>query len=151
MMMTGVESGRKIYVIHHADKLNTASANMLLKFLEEPDGEVTAILLTEQIQSILPTIRSRCQHIKFSKIPRQILMERLVEQGVTHSIASTVSMMTNELETAKTLANEEQFAHARKTVLKLIETVRNNVHEALLLVHEDGFLHLKKKVKWSKH
>lgn len=145
MMMTGVESGRKIYVIHHADKLNTASANMLLKFLEEPDGEVTAILLTERIQSILPTIRSRCQHIKFSKVPRQILMERLVEQGVTHSMASTVSMVTNELETAITLANEEQFAHARKTVLKLVETVRNNVHEALLLVHEEWLPSFKEK------
>ena len=145
MMMTGVESGRKVYVIHHADKLNTASSNMLLKFLEEPDGEVTAILLTEQIQSILPTIRSRCQHIKFSKVPRQILMERLVEQGVTHSMASTVSMVTNELETAITLANEEQFAHARKTVLKLVETVRNNVHEALLLVHEDWLPSFKEK------
>ena len=145
MMMTGVESGRKIYVIHHADKLNTASANMLLKFLEEPDGEVTAILLTEQIQSILPTIRSRCQHIEFSKVPRQILMERLVEQGITHSMASTVSMVTNEQETAITLANEEQFAHARKTVLKLVETVRNNVHEALLLVHEDWLPSFKEK------
>ncbi|MFF5997060.1 DNA polymerase III subunit delta' [Lysinibacillus sp. KU-BSD001] len=145
MMMTGVESGRKIYVIHHADKLNTASANMLLKFLEEPDGEVTAILLTEQIQGILPTIRSRCQHIKFSKVPRQILIERLVEQGVTHSMASTVSIITNELETAMMLANDEQFAHARKTVLKLVETVRHNVHEALLLVHEDWLPSFKEK------
>ena len=34
MKMVGVESGRKVYVIHHADKLNIPSANMLLKFLE---------------------------------------------------------------------------------------------------------------------
>lgn len=145
MMMTGVESGRKIYVLHHADKLNTASANMLLKFLEEPDGEVTAILLTEQIQSILPTIRSRCQHIKFSKVTRQILMERLMEQGLTHSMAATVSMLTNELETAMNLANDEQFAHARKTVLKLVEIVRKNVHEAMLLVHEEWLPVLKER------
>ncbi len=147
MMMTGVESGRKIYILHHADKLNTASANMLLKFLEEPDGEVTAILLTEQIQSILPTIRSRCQHIKFSKVPRQILMERLMEQGVTHSMASTVSMVTNEFETALALTNEEQFAHARKTVLKLVEIVKSNVHEALLLVHEEWLPSFKEKAE----
>ncbi len=147
MMMTGVESGRKIYILHHADKLNTASANMLLKFLEEPDGEVTAILLTEQLQSILPTIRSRCQHIKFSKVPRQILMERLMEQGVTHSMASTVSMVTNEFETALALTKEEQFAHARKTVLKLVEIVKSNVHEALLLVHEEWLPSFKEKAE----
>lgn len=149
MKMVGVEPGRKIYVIHHADKLNTASANMLLKFLEEPEGEVTAILLTEQIQSILPTIRSRCQHIKFSKVPRTILMEYLAENGVTHSMASTVSMVTNELETAIQLANEEQFAHIRKTVLKLVEIVRKNVHEAMLIVHNDWIPIFKEKEEFE--
>lgn len=145
MKMRGVEEGRKIYVLHHADRLNIASANMLLKFLEEPEGEVTAILLTEQMQSILPTIRSRCQHIKFQKIPRDLLMKSLVEEGVTQTMAATVSMVTNELETAIFLANDEQFAHARKTVLKLVEAIRINVHEALLCVHEDWLPSFKEK------
>ncbi|WP_342558188.1 DNA polymerase III subunit delta' [Metasolibacillus sp. FSL K6-0083] len=137
MTMTAAEAGRKIYVLHHADKLNTASANTLLKFLEEPDGDVIAILLTEQIQSMLPTIRSRCQHIKFSQLPRQVIVQRLVEQGVTQSMAATVSVVANELDTALFLAKDELFAHARKTVLKLIEAVRKNVHEAMLIVHEE--------------
>lgn len=145
MKMRGVEEGRKIYVLRHADRLNIASANMLLKFLEEPDGEVTALLLTEQMQSILPTIRSRCQHIKFQKIPRELLMKRLVEEGVTQTMAATVSMMTNELETAIFLANDEAFAHARKTVLKLIEAIRKNVHEAILCVHDDWLPSFKEK------
>lgn len=145
MKMVGVEAGRKIYVIHHADKLNVASANMLLKFLEEPDGLVTAILLTEQIQAILPTIRSRCQHIKFAKLPRPILMEYLAQNGVAHSMASTVSMVTNELETAISLAKEEQFALMRKTVLKLIEIVQKNVHEAMLIVHDEWLPTFKEK------
>lgn len=145
MTMKGFEEGRKIYVLKHADKLNNASANTLLKFLEEPDGDVTAILMTEKIQSILPTIRSRCQHLKFSNIPRSLLIERLVEQNVTKTMASTVSMVTNELETAIILSSDEHFAHARKTVLKLVETVRRNVHEALLLVHDEWLPHIKEK------
>lgn len=145
MKMTGVEEGKKIYVLHHADRLNVASANMLLKFLEEPDGQVVAILLTEQIQSIIPTIRSRCQHIKFAKAPRPVLVQALIEQGVTNSMAATVSMVTNELETAIELANDEQFVLARKTVLKLVETVHQNVHEALLLLHEEWLPLFKEK------
>ena len=145
MKMTGVEAGRKIYVLHHADRLNVSSANMLLKFLEEPEGEVVAILLTEQIQSILPTIRSRCQHIKFAKMPRSVLVQLLIENGVTNSMACTVSIVTNELETAISLANDEQFVHARKTVLKLVETVQQNVHEALLLIHEEWLPAFKEK------
>ncbi|RHW31767.1 DNA polymerase III subunit delta' [Lysinibacillus yapensis] len=145
MTKTSIEEGRKIYVLHHADKLNTSSANTLLKFLEEPDGEVTAILLTESYQSILPTIQSRCQHIKFANIPREILLKQLEEQGITHSMASTASMLTNNLETAVSLAHDEQFGLARKTVLKLVETVRKNVHEALLVVYEDWLPNFKEK------
>ena len=145
MKMTGVEEGKKIYVLHHADKLNVASANMLLKFLEEPDGQVVAILLTEQIQSILPTIRSRCQHIKFAKAPREALIESLVSQGVTGSMAATLSMVTNDIDTAFELAADEQFLLARKTVLKLVEIVHQNVHEALLFVHDEWLPLFKEK------
>jgi DNA polymerase III subunit delta' len=145
MQMVGVEEGRKIYIIHDADKLNVSSANMLLKFLEEPDGEITAILLTEQIQSILPTIRSRCQHIKFSKLPRAALLQNLIDEGVTNSMACTVSMVTNGLEQAKTLASDEQFAHMRKTVLKLVELLRKNVHEAMLVIHDEWLPSFKEK------
>lgn len=145
MKMTGVEEGKKIYVLHHADKLNSASANMLLKFLEEPDGQVVAILLTEQIQAILPTIRSRCQHIKFVKAPREALIESLESQGVTASMAATLSMVTNDLDTAFALSNDEQFLLARKTVLKLVEIVHQNVHEALLFVHDEWLPLFKEK------
>ena len=145
LKMTGVEEGKKIYVLHHADKLNVASANMLLKFLEEPDGQVVAILLTEQIQSILPTIRSRCQHIKFAKAPREALIEDLVTHEVSTSMAATLSMVTNDIDTALELATDEHFLLARKTVLKLVEIVHQNVHEALLFVHDEWLPLFKEK------
>lgn len=145
MKMTGVEEGKKIYVLHHADKLNVASANMLLKFLEEPDGQVVAILLTEQIQAIIPTIRSRCQHIKFAKAPREALIEGLENLGVAASMAATLSMVTNDIDTAYELSNDERFLLARKTVLKLVEIVHQNVHEALLFVHEEWLPLFKEK------
>ena len=145
LKMTGVEEGKKIYVLHHADKLNVSSANMLLKFLEEPDGQVVAILLTEQIQSILPTIRSRCQQIKFAKAPREALIEDLVNQEVSASMAATLSMVTSDIDTALELATDEQFLLARKTVLKLVEIVHQNVHEALLFVHDEWLPLFKEK------
>ncbi|MCH7323899.1 DNA polymerase III subunit delta' [Solibacillus sp. MA9] len=145
MKMTGVEEGKKIYVLHHADKLNVASANMLLKFLEEPDGQVVAILLTEQIQAIIPTIRSRCQHIKFAKAPREAMIESLENLGVTASMAATLSMVTNDIDIAFELSKDEQFLLARKTVLKLVEIVHQNVHEALLFVHDEWLPLFKEK------
>ena len=72
-------------------------------------------------------------------------MEYLAQNGVAHSMASTVSMVTNELETAISLAKEEQFALMRKTVLKLIEIVQKNVHEAMLIVHDEWLPTFKEK------
>ena len=52
---------KKVYIINKADKLNISSSNSLLKFLEEPEEGIIAILIVENIQQLLPTIVSRCQ------------------------------------------------------------------------------------------
>ena len=52
---------KKIYIIKDADKLNASSANSLLKFLEEPEEGIIAILLTDNIYQMIGTIVSRCQ------------------------------------------------------------------------------------------
>lgn len=137
MTKKGYEAGRKIYVISAADRMNVAAANTLLKFLEEPEGEVTAILLTETYHSILPTIQSRCQRISFHPPSRERMIEKLVEKGITMSMAATVTMATADSEEAFQLANDDQFALMRKTVLKLVEASDSNVQEALLFIQSD--------------
>lgn len=56
-------NSKKIYIIENCEKLNDFSCNALLKTLEEPPENVYAILLTSNIDSVLPTISSRCQKI----------------------------------------------------------------------------------------
>jgi len=56
--------GLRIVLIHPAEALNAASANALLKMLEEPMPDVLFILITHQLQRLLPTIISRCQKVK---------------------------------------------------------------------------------------
>ena len=52
---------KKIYIINGAEKLNVSSSNSLLKFLEEPEEGIIAILITDNIYQLLDTIISRCQ------------------------------------------------------------------------------------------
>jgi len=52
---------KKVYIINGAEKLNISSSNSLLKFLEEPEEEIIAILITNNIYQLLDTIISRCQ------------------------------------------------------------------------------------------
>ena len=51
---------RKVYIIKNAEKLNASSSSALLKFLEEPEPNIIAILVTDNINQVLDTIRSRC-------------------------------------------------------------------------------------------
>ena len=55
---------KRIYIIKQADRLNKSAANSILKFLEEPDNNIIAILITDNIYSVLTTIRSRCQILR---------------------------------------------------------------------------------------
>lgn len=57
---------KKIYIIEEAEKLNKHSSNTILKFLEEPEENIIAILITKNVESLLDTIRSRCQLIKIT-------------------------------------------------------------------------------------
>ena len=52
---------RRVYIIRDAEKLNPSSANTILKFLEEPEEGIIAILLTKNRYQVLDTILSRCQ------------------------------------------------------------------------------------------
>ncbi len=58
---------QKIYIIDGADKLNTSSANSILKFIEEPVPGITAILLVDNAYQVMNTIVSRCQILSLKK------------------------------------------------------------------------------------
>ena len=59
---------KRIYIINEAEKLNQSSSNSLLKFLEEPEEGILAILITNNINQMLDTIISRCQILKLKNI-----------------------------------------------------------------------------------
>ena len=145
MAKKGYEQGRKIYIVSRADRMNASSANTLLKYLEEPDGDVTAILLTDSYQSILPTIRSRCQRISFLPPSREMMISELVDKGITASMAATVTTVTADIDEAFQLAQDDEFAQMRKTVLKLIEASDRNIHEALLFIQSEWSRVIKEK------
>lgn len=66
-MQTAVQSNLRIYIIHNAEKMNTSAANSILKFLEEPEPNIIAILITDNRYQLLSTIISRCQIVSFAK------------------------------------------------------------------------------------
>lgn len=76
-----LEGRSKIFIIDQAEKMTLASANALLKILEEPPNQTYFILITSQPSALLPTIRSRCQKMEFGPLPSEILIQILMRLG----------------------------------------------------------------------
>jgi DNA polymerase-3 subunit delta' len=77
--------GLRIILIHPAEALNAASANALLKMLEEPAAGVIFILVAHQLQRLLPTIISRCQKISMPMPDETQSLAWLSEHGVQNA------------------------------------------------------------------
>jgi len=76
---------KRIILISPAETLNQASANALLKMLEEPPVNTIFILVTSQSQRLLPTILSRCQTIEMDLPARSVALEWLKVQGLKNA------------------------------------------------------------------
>jgi len=76
---------RRVAIIDDADKMNAESANALLKTLEEPTANYLMILIASELDSLLPTIRSRCQTIRFGRLSENEISELLVQQELVES------------------------------------------------------------------
>lgn len=74
-------NGKQIYIIKNAENLNNSSGNTLLKFLEEPEENIIAFLITENKNKVLPTIVSRCQFVALdsNNEMQEDKMESLIE------------------------------------------------------------------------
>lgn len=110
LALKSYEGGYKVIIIWMADKMNIASSNKLLKLLEEPTDKTLFILISENEEDIIQTIRSRCQVLHFNGLNENIIAETLV------------SRENIDPRTAKKVAHQAQ----------------GNFNKALHLLHEDG-------------
>ena len=75
----------KVFLIEQADLMNAAAQNSLLKTLEEPAGRTLLILNTDAPDQLLPTIRSRCQTVRFGEMSADTVVRELTRRKVPGS------------------------------------------------------------------
>ena len=110
LALKSYEGGYKIMIIWMADKMNIASSNKLLKLLEEPMPKTLFLLITENEEDLIQTIRSRCQVLHFNALPEKVIADALV------------SRENIEPRTAAKIAHQSQ----------------GNFNKALQMLQEDG-------------
>ena len=132
----GMESFHKVYIMNQGDKMTTEAANRLLKFLEEPPPGAMAILLTEQINSILPTILSRCQILHFSPLSPKHITDQLVQMGIRPGLARVAAIVSAGIEEAEAYCQTESFAQVRGLVIQLSEDIVERGTYSLITLHD---------------
>ena len=80
LALKSYEGGYKVMIIWMAEKMNISASNKLLKLLEEPTDKTLFILISENEEDIIQTIRSRCQVLHFNALPEKVIAEALVSR-----------------------------------------------------------------------
>ncbi|PAD72271.1 DNA polymerase III subunit delta' [Paenibacillus campinasensis] len=136
----------KVYIIEQAEKMTTQAANSLLKFLEEPQVPVVAILIAENGQALLPTIQSRVQKVPFRALSPQMMEQVLVGEGYPHALVRCAVQLASGLEGCRKILNENWFAEIRNVVLQLGKESLNRSGSAIITASQKVF-----KTELSEH
>ncbi len=80
LSLKSYEGGFKVMIIWMAEKMNTPAANKLLKLIEEPPSKTVFLLITEDEEQIIQTIRSRCQSLHFPPLSESDLSQALINR-----------------------------------------------------------------------
>ena len=80
LSLKSYEGGYKIMIVWMVDKMNTDASNKLLKLLEEPPEKTLFILITDNEEDIMQTIKSRCQVLHFNSLPEKDISSALINK-----------------------------------------------------------------------
>lgn len=110
LSLSPMSAERKVAVIDDVNRMNDASGNALLKTLEEPPADSVLILIATDTDSLLPTIRSRCQMVRFAPLSAGDLAELILDLDIAENRdeAETMAALSDgSLSVAKQLADPE--------------------------------------------
>jgi len=118
------EGRRRVVVIDDADRMMAEAQDALLKTLEEPPNATTFVLVTASPEMLLPTIRSRCQRLRFGRLsPADVADVLMQKHGYAPSDAHAAASLSDGSIGRALEEGTEAFVDARAAALQLLETV----------------------------
>lgn len=121
------EGDEKVIIIHEGDKLTIQAQNALLKTIEEPPKGVFIILLSESLELLLDTIKSRCQVYKLTPLNKEHMLSFIKKINITQeeSILSALAYAEGIPGRAERILHDENLENLRNLVIKLFNEVIN--------------------------
>lgn len=134
---TSLFDGNRIYIIKEAHLMNTAAANALLKFLEEPHPQHYLILLSTKPHLLLDTIKSRVQTLHFNPISKKKMTKNLIDNGIAKDIAYCLAHITSSEEEADELIKSGEIIDI-VALAKDIQRAKNSKQDPYLMFLKKG-------------
>lgn len=115
------EGKARVFIVDDADKLNEPSANALLKILEEPPPTSHIVLITSRPAMLLPTIRSRCQAIRFSPLTTAEIEQHLLKNKLATPAETRLMAQAGNGSIGRALAGDlENIKERRDAMLQVL-------------------------------
>lgn len=95
LSLKSYEGGYKVLIVWMAEKMNIAASNKLLKLIEEPPRQTIILLIAEDEEQLIGTIRSRCQILHFPRLPEDVIAKGLLEKGLGAAQAQQLAHEAN--------------------------------------------------------
>lgn len=115
---TAQQSGRRVAIIHHSERLNSASANALLKTLEEPGKDTLLLLHSDTPARLMATISSRCQRLPFVVPSKTLIKNWLIQQcQIQEDVTWCLSVVGGPLKLAESLQSDGTHPSRYQTLL----------------------------------
>ena len=120
-------SPRKIYIMNEGEKMTPQAQNALLKTLEEPPEYAVILILTDNVEGLLPTIISRCVVLNMKPVPDKLVKKYLMEElGVPDYKANIcVAFARGNIGKAKLLASSEEFEKVKDEAITLVKYIND--------------------------
>ena len=146
------EAQARFFIIDDAEKMNDASANALLKTLEEPPPSTYIFLITSRPDSLLPTIRSRCQTIRFAPVAADEILQFMVdEKAFTHDEARLAARLARGSIGRAVSINVGQFREQRDRMLGVVSNAIKTGDRAALLRTSEEMNDAKNKERYEEN
>lgn len=129
----------KIYIVPEADLMTVQAQNALLKTIEEPPEYAVILLLTENADSLLPTIHSRCVKLKLRNVKQTLIKKYLMEQRQVpdYQAAVCAAFAQGNIGRAIMLASSEHFAEIKDGAIQLMKYIGEmELHEIVAAIKE---------------
>ena len=120
-------SPRKIYIMNEGELMTVQAQNALLKTLEEPPEYAVILILTTQVEALLPTIISRCVVLKMKPVSDALVKKYLMEELAVPDYKANicVAFARGNIGKAKLLASSEEFEKVKDEALTLVKYIND--------------------------